>query len=202
MHGGHIGDAGNDFKTISITGELYEYGVVNPDNPLGVFFRPSPRNSTGLEEFFKLRYMLMRYRDYTMTRKGKLLAPNFNTPATRSVNALQKYVSKQIENQLGALADEIRTVWHCEDKGDHFFVKISEFSYDVSADKQFTIIFNATLEAYEVDNLYSGKVNTGKIKERPVEALGRVTDQMKFVGQDSLPDQLVASNSPSGVIAL
>lgn len=169
LTGGYLSDYGNEFKTCSIGGECHFYYIGNPKTPaksygntigaasLQILGDPGENGFLdGYVEYRKLLYMCMRYRDYTMTRTGKVIAPDFSGQALGPVNALKNHVRQAVSNGKGALANKIVTVWHDYDKDDHFLVRIGNFRSAQSADDPWTIKYTIELEAYMVDTKNAG----------------------------------------------
>ena len=68
-------DGGNATKSITLNGCLYFPYIGSPDNPVARDNTGLQNTLSGLEEFFKLRWMLIRFRDYTMMSKARVDTP-------------------------------------------------------------------------------------------------------------------------------
>ena len=68
-------DAGNGTKRVTLSGELFMPYRGSSENPIATWSDTLPNTSSGLEEFLALRWYIIRYRDYTMTRSGKRTDP-------------------------------------------------------------------------------------------------------------------------------
>jgi len=112
LSGGYLVDFGQGFKPINISGSLHYYMVGSSKQPLALRHSNNEVSSSesidGFTEFRKLRYALIRYRDYVMTEKGrKTLPPSGSTTELDSVKALDQYVRRVIKNNQSALYDQI-----------------------------------------------------------------------------------------------
>jgi hypothetical protein len=163
LTGGYLSDYGNEFKSCIISGECHFYYVGNPKMPASAFGISGGIGSAkipagfvnglmdGYTEYRKLLFMCMRYRDYTLTRDGKIVAPDFSGQALASVNALKNHVRILVSTGAGALSDKIVTIWHDYDKDDHFFVRIANFRSVQEDSDPWSIQWTTELEAYAVD---------------------------------------------------
>jgi hypothetical protein len=159
LTGGYLSDYGNEFKTGSVSGECHYYYVGNPKKPAGSYghniVRAIVQEASGLldgyTEYRKLLFMCSGYRDYTMTKDGVLIAPDFDGKELAAVNALKLHVQNMLVMGRGALADSIVTIWHDYDKDEHYLVKIGNFKSVESDDDPWTIKYTIDLEAYAID---------------------------------------------------
>ena len=142
-------DAGNGTKTLSLSGDLWFISVGSPDNPIARFPNDLENKIDGLNEFFLLRWMLIRYKDYTMTEKGKCLIPTSTMSLSPGLKALYKKVESNLSDKLGALSDKIELVFHDYDMDDHYYTRISDFSASMQAPDFLTVKYNISGECYE-----------------------------------------------------
>jgi len=145
-------DAGNGTKQMNLSGELYFPYVGSPDNPVAT--DPSNLNNKidGMTEFFKLRWMLMRYRDYTMTEDAKVNIPISVINASPDTSTLYDSVSKLVNDKTGALYDEVQLIVHDYDMDDHFYCRVISFSGSQTDAKYLAVEYNISLECYEADD--------------------------------------------------
>ncbi len=198
LTGGYLSDYGNEFKSCVISGECHFYYVGNPKMPATSFGKSGTTNPTvgtkfgnvgnggvsyafvdglldGYTEYRKLLFMCMRYRDYTMTRNGKIVAPDFSGQALAPVNALKNHIRFLLSSGGNALAPKINVIWHDYDKDDHFFVRIGNFRSSQNDADPWTIKYTIDLEAYAVDTK-----NAGRDKLSGSEAFGIVTKKLAY----------------------
>jgi len=142
-------DGGNATKQISLSGKLYFPYVGSPDNPVAKNNIGLDNSLTGLEEFLKLRWMLVRYRDYTMTFNSNINVPTNIITVSSEINALYKKISQKIKNKTGALYDEIKIIFHDYDMDDHFYCRIDNFSSNQVDTNHIAIEYTISLECYE-----------------------------------------------------
>ena len=109
LSGNYNTDAGNGTKTITLSGELYFPYIGSSDNPVARDNKGLENTIDGLSEFYKLRWMLVRYRDYTMTRNSRMDVPTLAMNASQEVKALYKKVSSLVKNKIGAENKTIET---------------------------------------------------------------------------------------------
>ena len=169
--GNFVTDAGNSIKTISLSGECWIPHVGSTDNPLqGSMGSDVSTNNliTGGAEFLKIRFMLSRYRDYTMTRNAQVDVPAAALNASPEIAILYEKVSNLVNKKIGALYDQVRVIFHDYDMEDHFYCRVSSFSYSQSDDKYLVIDYTAELECYEVDNRQS--TLSGKVTKKSLES--------------------------------
>jgi len=145
-------DAGNGTKTINLQGELYFPYVGDPKNPVARDSSQAENPIDGMTEFFKLRWMLIRYRDYTMTKNGKVDIPVSILNSSPEITALYKKVSKLVKNKMGALYDEIQLIFHDYDMDDHYYCRVDTFTSSQSDSKYIAVEYTINLECYEKDN--------------------------------------------------
>ena len=88
--GNFVTDAGNSIKTISLSGECWRPHVGTTDNPLmSSSGKDLPTNMiSGGAEFLKIRFMLSRYRDYTLTRNSQVDVPSAAINASPEIAVL------------------------------------------------------------------------------------------------------------------
>ena len=189
LYGGFIGDNGNDFINFSVSGSLWFHALMSESNPLSL--SPDETFHDGLSEFFKLRFMVMRYRSYTMTKNSNLVTPSFSRRGLESALALKSAVNSRLDSSLGALSDQIKVVWHSYDYDDHYLARVDSFGYDIDANKDvFTVNYKIDFEAYSVDTLNSGNVQTGIIRNTPEEEIESIDAQLRTIGLDTLPSDI------------
>lgn len=182
LKGGYYVDFGQEFKEIKISGSTHfyyagttkspskEYGSSNNIGVVGYL--------DGYTEFIKLRFMISRYRDYTMTHDGKLNAPDFAAQEVATVNALKQHVMSSIENGDGALADNLDVIWHDYDYDDHFKVRVDSLNMSREKGDPWTVKYDISLIGYEVDTRKAGRIQikqpTHERKQTPPQLLRSV----------------------------
>jgi hypothetical protein len=151
LGGNYNTDAGNGTKTITLTGELYFPYIGSPDNPVARDNANLKNTIDGLNEFFKLRYILMRYRDYTLTRNAQIYSPASVLSLSKETNTLYKKIAKNIKEKIGALYDEVKLIFHDYDMDDHWYCRIDNFSSNQSSEKYIAIEYTINMECSEPD---------------------------------------------------
>jgi LysM repeat protein len=152
LGGGYLVDFGNEFKDIHISGSSHFYFAGSERNPIAMR-PPAGANDLvdGYSEFLKLRFMVSRHRDYTLTPRGKLKAPDFSSAGLTSTQALKDFVRKHIKSKDGALADNVEMIYHDYDYDDHFKVKVENLQMSRDKSDPFTVKYDISLKAYQVD---------------------------------------------------
>ena len=147
--GGYITDFGNDFKEITITGSLHFYQVLsrmNPNSPQWDFSSTDELMLIdGYSEFEKIRYAVIRYRDYTITPKNKKSNELFFDLARIDTLILKERVNKT----QNALYPNIEMVFHDYDMDEHWKVKVNSFSINRDKSDPFSVKYEISLTAYE-----------------------------------------------------
>lgn len=195
--GGYLKDFGSDFKDISIQGSSHFFYLGSPSNK-GESFTQNDDYINGFEEFMKLRFMISRYRDYTMTPGsglGKLVVPTVfgSNPSLYPVLALANKVRTNLAQNKNATYDEIQLFWHSYDDDDHFKVRVSSFESERSKSDPFTVNFSIGLEAFEVDGNRSGFSNSPISRRKKVsvkEQLRKIYLYQGTLSVETAPDVL------------
>lgn len=177
-------DAGNGTKTVNLSGELFFPYIGSPDNPVARDSDGLENQIDGMTEFFKLRWMLMRYRDYTMTKNSKMDIPTSVMNSSPQITALYKKVSKLVKNRIGALYDEVMLIFHDYDMDDHYYCRVDTFGSSQSDSKYIAVEYNISLECYERDNMQSAQ--TVEIKRSLNESVDIANVQLQNVGFDTV----------------
>lgn len=192
LSGGYIVDFGNDFKQIRIQGSLHYYYVGTRSNPLAMRAEANDNMAIdGYTEFQKLRYMIIRYRDYTMTPKGKMTDYTFNGQALADINALAKKDKDKLYNN-------IELVFHDYDNDNHYYCKVDNFSAVQDKSDVFSIRYDISLQAYEVYKL-NNKKNV-ETKLAATQQLVQSLDVINTCHADSLPANIPAANPDKSVL--
>jgi hypothetical protein len=173
-------DAGNATKTITLAGDLWFPYVGSPDNPIARNNSGLMNTIDGLNEFFKLRWMLIRYRDYTMTRKGKMTIPDSVMGFSSQVVALYESVSKKVRERVGALYDEVQVIFHDYDMDDHFFCRIDNFTSSQVDSKYIAISYTITIECYEPDDAQK-TISITRVKKTTNEEADIINRQLQEI---------------------
>jgi len=148
--GNFINDAGNSIKQVTLSGDLFFPYVGDTKNPVARSPEQNGQLLNGYEEFMKLRWMLIRYRDYTMTKNGVISDPGIALSADGpKIQALYSHVSKNLTDKIGALYDTVELVFHDYDMNDHYFCKVNSFSSNQSDSKYNAVNYTIQLECYE-----------------------------------------------------
>lgn len=203
LTGGYLADYGNEFKEVSVQGQSHFYYVGTPRTArnYGRSFEATPEDFIdGFSEFLKLRFMLARYRDYTMTEDSKVLAPDFSQKELADVAALKAFVEESVDDGDGVLADRVEVVWHDYDYDDHFLVKVDGFRIDRGKDDPWTIKYDFKLIAYGVDD--GGNRQPRKPSATKKSAPQIIRDVHVYVGKqspESAPDTLPVE-APAGTL--
>jgi hypothetical protein len=174
MGGAWIDDFGNDVKKISVAGSLYTYylGVPSSAAPtdlpsipgleagaaaaidVGQGILAGPTGISALDEFFKLRYILSRFRDSKSI--GGFAVPSI-VPSPGEVKLFsvfpelsQLYV--EIATGREANNENFVFIYHDYDDGNHFEVIIEKFMAKRSASDPFTVNYNIEMTAIAPDS--------------------------------------------------
>jgi len=152
----YITDGGNSIKTINLSGECVFPMAGSVENPLASLTSGEELKgfniSLGLTEFFKLRFLLVRYRDYTMTRNAQVSVPDSAASNVPGMPALIRKVESLVNKKVGALYDQLKLIFHDYDMDDHFYCRVSNFTSKQSDSKYIVMDYDIELECYEVDN--------------------------------------------------
>ena len=170
-------DAGNGTKQLNLSGELFFPYVGSPDNPVAKDSSVLENQIDGMTEFFKLQWMLMRYRDYTMTKNSKMTVPSTVMNSSPEITTLYKKVSKLVKNKVGALYDEVQLIFHDYDMDDHFYCRVDTFSSSQNDSRYIAVEYNISLELYERDNMQSAQ--TVEIKRSLNESVDVINTQLQ-----------------------
>lgn len=196
LSGSYITDFGNEVKDITISGSLWFFYQGDPENP--VSRDPGDAKIDGYEEYLKLRFMLIRYRDYMMTRGGKMIAPVFRGRGMTSVNALKSWVNNKIRTGEGALIDKLQLIYHDYDLDNHMYVKVENFTATQNKEDPHSIEYNISLKGYKIDDRQSG-MQKKEIKLTVQEEIQKaIQDIQKSEIEDELQnitDSLSGNNS-------
>lgn len=183
-------DGGNATKNITLTGELYFPYVGSPDNPVARNNAGLDNTLTGMEEFLKLRWMLVRYRDYTMTKDAKVDAPLSIMSSSKEITALYKNISKRVRDKTGGLYDEVKLIFHDYDMDDHFYCRVDNFSSNQVDTKHIAIEYTISIECYEPD--YKQKNTNVKSKKTTNEETSFINSQIQRIDFDASFDTIQA----------
>lgn len=178
LGGNYSVDGGNGTKNITIGGELYFPYIGSPANPVARDSALLPDTISGYEEFLKLRWMLIRYRDYTMTKDAKIDIPTAIL-GIDSIAKLYKKVSKNIKEKTGSLYDEIKVIFHDYDMEDHYYCRVVSLNSAQGSDKHIAINYDITLDCYEPDT--GQKTAMTITKKSTTEVIDYVTASMLAV---------------------
>lgn len=202
LKGGYLVDFGQDFKEIKVGGSSHFYyagSTKNPAKEYGSSFNIGvPGFIDGYTEFIKLRFMISRYRDYTLTPDAKLIAPPFGTQELARVNNLKSFVKRAIDNGEGALADNMEVIWHDYDYDDHFKVRVSRLVITRDKADPWTIRYDIAMQGYEVDTRKAGKIKLkqpNRQKKTPTQLLRDVNTLIGEEHSYSIPET-VSIESP------
>jgi len=182
LSGNYVMDAGNGTKPMTISGELFFPYVGSPDNPVARDSSGLSNTIDGLNEFFKLRWMLIRYRDYTMTKNARMTVPTSVMGLSPGINALYRKISKNLKNKVGALYDEVKVVVHDYDMDDHWYCRVESFSSSMDSAKHIATEYIINLECYSPDTRRSSvKVTqTKKPTNEQIDITNSALQQLNF----------------------
>lgn len=184
-------DAGNSTKQITLSGNLYFPYVGSPDNPVARDNSGLDNTIDGLNELLKLQWMLMRYRDYTMTSNSRMTVPTSVIAKSKEIGTLYKKASKLLKEKVGALYDEIQLIFHDYDLDDHYYCRVEDFSCKQSSDKHIVGNYSINLECYEKDTVQTRNISP-QIKKTSNEEMDGINKQLQDVNFDETFDTIQA----------
>jgi len=185
ISGGYWADFGNEFKEISLAGSLHFYYNSNSHREPGLAAADS--SSDGLMEFIKMKFMLSRYRDFTLTRSGRLVAPSFSGKAFADANALKK---KAIKKQ--GYNEDVDVIFHAYDFDDHFYVRVEKFEYNLDKSDPNTVNYNIQLTGIE-------QYESGKLRKAYKKKIKKLKPKEQITQVNEISGNLHESSIPSGV---
>lgn len=180
LSGNYNNDAGNSTKNFTISGELFFPYVGSPDNPVARFNTDLENTIDGLNEFFKLRFMLIRYRDYTLTSNAKLKSPSELISISGEIASLYKAVSDKISKKQGALYDEIQLIFHDYDMDDHFYCRVDSFTSNQDDSRHLAINYTINIECYEPNSKKKEIIQTKKTTNESVNIVSNQITDLDF----------------------
>lgn len=183
LRGGYYCDFGNEFKDISIQGSCH-------------FFYATGRQN-GFNEFLKLRFMVSRYRDYTMTDDYRLIAENFGSEGNYDTDALKSWV----EEHRHAIAEDIDVVFHDYDYGEHYYVKVDRLRIDRDKSDPFTVRYDIALKAYMVFRR-DPNPTTPDVKRTTPQKIFDINAIMNTVHSWTLPIEIPSYSLDLSVLAM
>ncbi|MFQ3675780.1 MAG: LysM domain-containing protein [Endomicrobiia bacterium] len=170
-NGGYIDDFGNDYKKINIHWDIYFYYLSEPNKPpsTGGFGRmienlandltnvaKNTLNTiglydmlSGLDEFFRLRYMLAEGRDISLIT-GNTIHPkqnDFQSISRFKRTGVDKLVIESEINELNY--HDIKVIYHDYDDCNHYEVIIKDFKFGRSAKDPWSFTLDIELLALQ-----------------------------------------------------
>lgn len=178
LNGSYNNDAGNATKKITLTGDLFFPYVGSPYNPVAKDSTNLQGTIDGMTEFLKLRWMLIRYRDYTLSKRSKLSIPITSMAKSNEIVVLYKKIARQLARQVGALYDEIQLIFHDYDMDDHFYCRIENFSSNQSDSKYIAIGYTIELDCYETDTMHLQNIPK-QVKQSANDEVNSINNQIQ-----------------------
>ena len=134
---------------------------------------PGLKGLSGIEEFFKLRYIVSRFRDVYINENGDKY--KFKAPSLKEVDEIASY------SKDGPLYDNIAIVYHDYDDNNHYEIVFENFTMRRSKEDPFTV--NYVIEMVGLREVNSVYLGLGKIttKESPFEVLQELRDAYNTV---------------------
>ena len=134
---------------------------------------------SGLDEFFKLRYILSRFRD-TKTKENL----TSDQAIVKKFPELQKLLSRAQSQKK--LFKDIAVIYHDYDDNNHYEVTFNNFNMARSAKDPFTIMYKIHLTGLkEFNNQYSG-IGFSKKKEDPFSVVNDIVNEINNINQELL----------------
>ncbi len=189
LGGNYVVDGGNATKTIILSGDLFFPYIGSPDNPVAINNEGLENTIDGLNEFFKIRWMLIRYKDYTLSRNSNLSNPIQEISFSPQLRKLYDAVSKRMSDKVGALYDEIHLIFHDYDMDDHYFCRVNNFSSNQSDANHLAINYTINIECHEPDigrSLFSVK----QIKSSPQQTVNELVTQLNSLGFSTIFEEI------------
>jgi hypothetical protein len=180
LSGNYNNDAGNGTKTIKLSGDLYFPDMGSPENPVARDNSGLRNLRSGLDEFFCLRWFLVRYRDYTMTKTGKISDPGNALNVNPQLAKLYNAVSKRLKRKVGALYDEISVIIHDYDMDDHWYCRIANFSSSQTDQKHIAVSYTIDVECYEPNSKSQDSVQAKKTTAEMVDVLSTSLSDLDY----------------------
>ena len=184
LSGNYNVDGGNSTKEINLSGKLYFPYVGSPDNPVARDNIGLDNTLNGLEELMKLRWMLIRYRDYTLTSNAKITVPISILPVSKEINILYRKIASKLKNKTGALYDEIKLIYHDYDDDDHYYVRVDNFSKTQSDSNYIAADYSIQLEGFEPAD-FSRNPNPSQNRRSTNESIDIINTQISQIDFDS-----------------
>jgi hypothetical protein len=188
LGGNYLLDAGNGIKTMNLSGKLYFPSYGSSSNPVARDTQGLAPITSGLEEFFALRYMLIRCRDYTMTSNSSIDAPISALIGKPEIGSLYQEVSSKIKSKVGALYDQIQLIVHDYDMNDHYYCKVANFSSSQSDSSYLSIDYTIELELYRPDE--KGRVASNDIKPEVNFLINAITTAINLLDYPSRLEEI------------
>jgi hypothetical protein len=191
LGGNYNNDAGNATKNITISGDLFFQYIGSPDNPIARFNTDLENQIDGLNEFFKLRWMLISYRDYTLTPNAKLKSPTALMNLSGEIASLYSAVSERLSKKAGALYDEIQLIFHDYDMDDHYYCRVDNFSSNQDDTRYNAINYTINIECYEPNSKQIFKSQTKKPTNELVNIISNQITDLNFDGKlEDIQDEI------------
>jgi hypothetical protein len=162
-----VDDFGNDIKTIKISGSLYAYYTGTIYNSEKV---PVSTGISGLDEFFKLRYIFSRFRDSSGNSADSNLKSVF--PDLNSLTSI-------LGNNKGNYED-VGIVYHDYDDNNHFEVIFTDFQMSKNKTDPWTINYSLEMKALKPYNSSEMTKNLRK-KETMSNIMNFVEEQLSLI---------------------
>ena len=150
--GNYVTDGGNSTKKITLKGELWFPHVGSPQNPIAMDVSNLTQQVDSMSEFFALRWMLIRYRDYCRTKNSRMDIPITAMQSRPEIAKLYAKVSSLVSSKIGAMYDQVRLIFHDYDMDDHYYCKVETFSSNQNDTKYIVMDYTVSLECYERDD--------------------------------------------------
>ena len=206
LRGGIVTDHGNEAKDIVVEGSLNYYYA----GTIGGGAADRNRGDIREEDFLDgysgiqiLKFIGIRYRDYTLAASGRNPAyPFWSRKPALPAEACQQIVNRLLERGKGALQDQYTPVWHAYDEDDHFIVRTARFAVRKDISDKWTAKYTLEMQAYKVDDLAirRGDMGTVKVVKVPAtERLARAQSLMYELEPVSLPETITVSTSAGAV---
>ena len=161
-----VDDFGNDIKQIKLSGSLYSYYLGNTLNNEKI---PINTGISGLDEIFKLRYIVSRFRDpYTINNESSLKS------AFPEINSLMAIITTSKPTY-----DNIGIIYHDYDDNNHYEIIFTNFTMSRSKNDPYTINYVIEMKTLKEHNgIYSIGLSNIIKKELMTSAILQANQQL------------------------